>query len=68
MDAGAALGYEFIIIADHGNADYAINPDGTPKETTNGLNRDYITAFSYGKVETLNLFIPRKLKLPQMQI
>ncbi|MGB0882304.1 MAG: 2,3-bisphosphoglycerate-independent phosphoglycerate mutase [Vicingaceae bacterium] len=27
---GIASGYSFIIIADHGNADYAINPDGTP--------------------------------------
>ena len=37
VDAGAALGYEFIIIADHGNADYAINPDGTPN-TAHSLN------------------------------
>lgn len=31
------LGYEFVVIADHGNADYAINEDGTPNtaHTTN---------------------------------
>ena len=29
--------YEVIIIADHGNADYAINPDGTPN-TAHSLN------------------------------
>jgi len=27
---GIENGYSFIIIADHGNADFAINPDGTP--------------------------------------
>lgn len=30
-------GYEALIIADHGNADYAINPDGTPN-TAHSLN------------------------------
>lgn len=29
VEAGIASGYSFIIIADHGNADYMINPDGT---------------------------------------
>mgnify|MGYP001766068162 FL=1 len=30
-------GYEVIIIADHGNADYAVNPDGSPN-TAHSLN------------------------------
>lgn len=30
-------GYELIVIADHGNADYAINPDGSPN-TAHSLN------------------------------
>lgn len=30
IEAAKATGYEAIIIADHGNADNAINPDGTP--------------------------------------
>ena len=30
VEAGLALGYSFVIIADHGNADKAVNPDGTP--------------------------------------
>lgn len=34
---GLELGYEFIIIADHGNADLAINPDGSPN-TAHSLN------------------------------
>jgi 2,3-bisphosphoglycerate-independent phosphoglycerate mutase len=35
--AGLDNGYEFLIIADHGNADYAINPDGSPN-TAHSLN------------------------------
>jgi 2,3-bisphosphoglycerate-independent phosphoglycerate mutase len=37
VEAGLALGYEFIVIADHGNADFAVNDDGTPNtaHTTN---------------------------------
>ncbi len=36
-EIGRAKGYSFVIIADHGNADKAINPDGTPNtaHTTN---------------------------------
>lgn len=37
VEAGLKKGYSFIIIADHGNADFAINADGTPNtaHTTN---------------------------------
>lgn len=35
--AARANGYEVIIIADHGNADYAVNPDGSPN-TAHSLN------------------------------
>jgi 2,3-bisphosphoglycerate-independent phosphoglycerate mutase len=30
VEAGRAKGYSFVIIADHGNADKAVNADGTP--------------------------------------
>lgn len=30
VEAGTQHGYSFIVIADHGNADFAINPDGSP--------------------------------------
>ncbi len=30
VEAGRAKGWSFVIIADHGNADKALNPDGTP--------------------------------------
>lgn len=29
VEAGRELGYSFVVIADHGNADCAVNPDGT---------------------------------------
>ncbi len=37
IEAAKAHGYEAIIIADHGNADHAINADGTPN-TAHSLN------------------------------
>ncbi|EPB65766.1 2,3-bisphosphoglycerate-independent phosphoglycerate mutase [Ancylostoma ceylanicum] len=37
VETGLKYGYEFLIIADHGNADYAINPDGSPN-TAHSLN------------------------------
>ena len=46
-------GYEAIIIADHGNADNAINPDGTPN-TAHSLNPVpfiYVTENTQAKVE-----------------
>lgn len=30
VEAGLPLGYQFIVLADHGNADCMINPDGSP--------------------------------------
>ena len=37
VEAGRKNGYSFVIIADHGNADKAVNPDGSPNtaHTTN---------------------------------
>ncbi len=37
VTAGLENNYEFIVIADHGNADFAINPDGSPN-TAHSLN------------------------------
>ncbi|MDM9631860.1 YfhO family protein [Robiginitalea aurantiaca] len=36
-----------------------INPDGSPKADLNGLDKDYITQYSYGISESLNLLVPR---------
>ncbi len=50
---------EYVKESTRGKSELTINPDGSPKEVTSGLDRDYITQFSYGFAETFNLFIPR---------
>ena len=50
---------EYVKESTRGKSDLTINPDGSPKEVTSGLSRDYITEYSYGKAETFNLFVPR---------
>ena len=42
-----------------GKSELTIKPDGSTKTNTNGLSKDYITQYSYGIVESLNIFIPR---------
>ncbi|WP_299128834.1 YfhO family protein [uncultured Winogradskyella sp.] len=42
-----------------GKSELTVAPDGTPKEVSNGLDRAYITEYSYGLAETFNLFIPK---------
>ena len=42
-----------------GKSELTINPDGTVKENTGGLSKEYITQWSYGISESLNLFVPR---------
>jgi 2,3-bisphosphoglycerate-independent phosphoglycerate mutase len=44
VEAGRKNGYSFLIIADHGNADFAINDDGTPNtaHSTNPVPCFYI--------------------------
>ena len=37
INVGMKNGYQFVIIADHGNADKALNPDGSP-HTSHTLN------------------------------
>lgn len=37
VETGLKHDYEFLVIADHGNADYALNPDGSPN-TAHSLN------------------------------
>ncbi|MFQ3306263.1 MAG: hypothetical protein ACI9K4_001330 [Polaribacter sp.] len=42
-----------------GKSELSINLDGSNKEVTKGLDKAYITQYSYAKLETFNLFIPR---------
>ena len=50
---------EYVKESTRGKSELTINPDGSPKELSGGLDREYITAYSYGIPETFNLFIPR---------
>ena len=53
VEAAKAAGYEVIIIADHGNADHALNGDGTPN-TAHSLNPVpfvYVTENKHATVE-----------------
>ncbi|TXG39781.1 YfhO family protein [Seonamhaeicola maritimus] len=56
---GVLATQEYVKESTRGKSELTINADGSPKEVTSGLDRDYITQFSYGLVETFNLFIPR---------
>lgn len=42
-----------------GKSELTINTDGTPKKASKGLDKAYITEYSYAKLETFNLFVPR---------
>ena len=50
---------EYVKESTRGQSELTINADGSPKEATTGLDKSYITEYSYGKLEALNLFIPR---------
>ena len=50
---------EYSDFSTRGNTELTINSDGTPKEVSSGLSKDYITQFSYGISETFNLLVPR---------
>lgn len=50
---------EYADTSTRGKSELTINPDGSAKEANKGLDYDYITEYSYGKLESFNLFIPR---------
>jgi Bacterial membrane protein YfhO len=49
---------EYADTSTRGKSELTINPDGSPKVSVDGLDYDYITEYSYGKLESFNLFIP----------
>jgi 2,3-bisphosphoglycerate-independent phosphoglycerate mutase len=71
VEAGKKHNYSFIIIADHGNADYMINPDGTPNtaHTTNPvpciLIDDRYTKIQNGRLADI---APTLLKLMEIGV
>ena len=50
---------EYADFSTRGKSELTINPDGTKKAASKGLDKAYITEYSYAKLETFNLFIPR---------
>ena len=50
---------EYSQFSTRGKSELNQNPDGSIKEKTGGLSTDYITQFSYGIFESLNLLAPR---------
>ena len=72
VEAAKAQGYEAIIIADHGNADHALNEDGTPN-TDHSLNPVpcvYVTENKNAKVENGRLadVAPTILKIMGLEV
>ena len=72
VEAAKAQGYEAIIIADHGNADNALNEDGTPN-TAHSLNPVpcvYVTENKDAKVENGRLadVAPTILKIMGLEV
>lgn len=72
IEAAKAQGYEAIIIADHGNADHALNEDGTPN-TAHSLNPVpcvYVTENKDAKVENGRLadVAPTILKIMGLEV
>ena len=71
VEAGKQKGYQFIIIADHGNADMMINPDGSPNtaHTTNPvpcilIGGDKITKLKNGRLADLAPTILALMDIP----
>ncbi|MBV1922815.1 MAG: YfhO family protein [Flavobacteriaceae bacterium] len=50
---------EYADTSTRGKSELTINPDGTNKVSSGGLDYEYITEYSYGLAESFNLFIPR---------
>ena len=52
---------EYVKESTRGKSELTINADGSPKPVSNGLSKAYITEYSYGILESMNLYIPRFL-------
>jgi hypothetical protein len=50
---------EYVKESTRGKSELTINPDGSQKESSSGLSKEYITEYSYGFLETFNLYISR---------
>lgn len=52
---------EYTDFSTRGKSELTINPDGSPKIKSSGLDKEYILQYSYGFLETFNLLVPRFL-------
>ena len=60
LNASALLATkEYSEFSTRSKSEITINSDGSVKESSSGLSKDYITEYSYGILESFNLFIPR---------
>jgi hypothetical protein len=50
---------EYSDFSTRGESELKLNSDGSPKEQSSGLDYNYITEYSYGIFESLNLIAPR---------
>jgi len=50
---------EYAKVSTRSNSELTTNPDGSPKDSSNAMSYEYITEYSYGKAESLNLIAPR---------
>jgi hypothetical protein len=50
---------EYVKESTRGQSELTINANGSPKPVSSGLDKSYITEYSYGILESFNLFIPR---------
>jgi 2,3-bisphosphoglycerate-independent phosphoglycerate mutase len=72
LSAALANGYASIVIADHGNADYMMNPDGSPN-TAHSLNlvpcilvdNDFKGSFKDGKLADIAPTVLKLMGIPQ---
>ena len=60
MNAPAILStIEYSEFSTRSKNEITINPDGSLKESVSGLDKNYITEYSYGILESINLFVPK---------
>jgi len=50
---------EYAKFSTRSNSELTTNPDGSKKNSQNAMSYEYITEYSYGKAESLNLIAPR---------
>ena len=51
--------YDYSKYSTRSQSELKLNPDGTEKQISTGLDYDYITQYSYGIFESINLIAPR---------